>query len=82
MGLAPAATIFMPSAIMAADRMVAVVVPSPARSLVLDAACGRGPGKGRGVWRCARALRRRLVRTHPTGASAAAWAAASHKTCG
>ena len=40
-GLAPAATIFMPSAIIAADRMVAVVVPSPARSLVRAAACGR-----------------------------------------
>ena len=40
-GLAPAATIFMPSAMMAADRMVAVVVPSPAVSLVLAAACAR-----------------------------------------
>ena len=39
MGLVPAATIFMPSAMMAADRMVAVVVPSPAVSLVFDAAC-------------------------------------------
>jgi hypothetical protein len=29
-GLAPAATTFMPSLIRAADRMVAVVVPSPA----------------------------------------------------
>ena len=38
-GLAPAATIFMPSAMMAADRMVAVVVPSPAVSLVFAAAC-------------------------------------------
>ena len=39
MGLVPAATIFMPSAMMAALRMVAVVVPSPAVSLVLEAAC-------------------------------------------
>ena len=38
-GLVPAATIFMPSAMMAADRMVAVVVPSPAVSLVFAAAC-------------------------------------------
>lgn len=36
---APAATILMPSAMNAADRMVAVVVPSPAVSLVLAAAC-------------------------------------------
>ncbi|MND05739.1 hypothetical protein D3C83_267140 [compost metagenome] len=33
----PAATAFMPSRMMAAARTVAVVVPSPARSLVLDA---------------------------------------------
>ena len=39
-GLAPAATIFMPSAMIAALRMVAVVVPSPAVSLVFAAACG------------------------------------------
>ena len=39
MGLVPAATIFMPSAMMAALRMVAVVVPSPAVSFVFDAAC-------------------------------------------
>lgn len=39
MGLVPAATIFMPSAIIAALRMVAVVVPSPAVSLVFEAAC-------------------------------------------
>ena len=39
MGLVPAATIFMPSAMMAALRMVAVVVPSPAVSLVFEAAC-------------------------------------------
>ena len=45
-GLAPAATIFMPSAIMAADRMVAVVVPSPARSLVRAAACSSGGHRG------------------------------------
>mmetsp|Transcript_14962 Transcript_14962/g.28957 ORF Transcript_14962/g.28957 Transcript_14962/m.28957 type:complete len:237 (-) Transcript_14962:144-854(-) len=37
-GFAPAITIFIPSAIMAAERMVAVVVPSPATSLVLEAA--------------------------------------------
>lgn len=39
MGLVPAATIFMPSAMIAALRMVAVVVPSPAVSLVFEAAC-------------------------------------------
>ena len=39
-GLVPAATIFMPSAMKAADRTVAVVVPSPAVSLVRAAACG------------------------------------------
>ena len=39
MGLVPAATIFMPSAMMAALRMVAVVVPSPAVSFVFEAAC-------------------------------------------
>lgn len=33
-GLVPAATIFMPSAMMAALNMVAVVVPSPAVSFV------------------------------------------------
>lgn len=38
-GLAPAAMIFMPSAMKAAERMVAVVVPSPARSFVFCAAC-------------------------------------------
>ena len=37
-GLVPAATIFIPSAMMAALKMVAVVVPSPAVSLVLLAA--------------------------------------------
>jgi hypothetical protein len=37
--LVPDATIFIPSAINAADRMVAVVVPSPAVSLVRAAAC-------------------------------------------
>mmetsp|Transcript_5366 Transcript_5366/g.11781 ORF Transcript_5366/g.11781 Transcript_5366/m.11781 type:complete len:232 (-) Transcript_5366:34-729(-) len=37
-GLVPAATIFMPSAMKAADSTVAVVVPSPAVSLVLAAA--------------------------------------------
>mmetsp|Transcript_25842 Transcript_25842/g.49083 ORF Transcript_25842/g.49083 Transcript_25842/m.49083 type:complete len:214 (+) Transcript_25842:1426-2067(+) len=37
-GFAPAATIFIPSATNAADRMVAVVVPSPAWSLVREAA--------------------------------------------
>ena len=36
-GLAPAATFFSPSLTMACARMVAVVVPSPARSLVLEA---------------------------------------------
>mmetsp|Transcript_19657 Transcript_19657/g.54844 ORF Transcript_19657/g.54844 Transcript_19657/m.54844 type:complete len:210 (-) Transcript_19657:44-673(-) len=38
-GLVPDATIFMPSAMKAADSTVAVVVPSPAVSLVLAAAC-------------------------------------------
>ena len=37
MGLAPAATFFMPSLTMACARTVAVVVPSPAASLVLVA---------------------------------------------
>ena len=37
MGLAPAARFFMPSLIMACARTVAVVVPSPATSLVLVA---------------------------------------------
>src|SRR5699024_6787430 len=37
MGLAPAATFFMPSVTMAWARTVAVVVPSPAASLVLVA---------------------------------------------
>ena len=41
MGLVPAATIFMPSAMIAALRMVAVVVPSPAVSLVFEAACSQ-----------------------------------------
>ena len=41
MGFVPAATIFMPSAMMAALRMVAVVVPSPAVSFVFEAACAR-----------------------------------------
>mmetsp|Transcript_35593 Transcript_35593/g.87560 ORF Transcript_35593/g.87560 Transcript_35593/m.87560 type:complete len:218 (+) Transcript_35593:215-868(+) len=38
-GLVPAMTIFMPSVIIAALSTVAVVVPSPARSLVFCAAC-------------------------------------------
>ena len=37
-GLVPAMTIFIPSVIIAADKTVAVVVPSPARSLVFCAA--------------------------------------------
>ena len=57
MGLVPAATIFMPSAIIAALRMVAVVVPSPAVSLVLDAAC-----IGRNLKRLAHC--KELVQTH------------------
>mmetsp|Transcript_12188 Transcript_12188/g.56522 ORF Transcript_12188/g.56522 Transcript_12188/m.56522 type:complete len:201 (+) Transcript_12188:1322-1924(+) len=38
-GLVPAMTIFMPSVIIAAESTVAVVVPSPATSLVADATC-------------------------------------------
>ena len=38
-GLVPAMTIFMPSVIIAADKTVAVVVPSPAKSFVFCAAC-------------------------------------------
>ena len=37
MPLAPAATFFIPSRMMAREKIVAVVVPSPAMSLVLDA---------------------------------------------
>ena len=37
MGLVPAATFFKPSLIIACAKTVAVVVPSPAISLVLDA---------------------------------------------
>ncbi len=37
MGLAPAVTFFKPVRTMACARIVAVVVPSPARSLVLEA---------------------------------------------
>ena len=36
-GLAPAATFLRPSCTMACAKMVAVVVPSPAKSFVLDA---------------------------------------------
>mmetsp|Transcript_734 Transcript_734/g.1946 ORF Transcript_734/g.1946 Transcript_734/m.1946 type:complete len:347 (+) Transcript_734:636-1676(+) len=38
-GLVPAATTFIPSAIIAEESTVAVVVPSPAWSFVFDAAC-------------------------------------------
>ena len=50
MGLVPAATIFMPSAMMAALRMVAVVVPSPAVSFVFDAACAGHATQGHSLW--------------------------------
>src|SRR3989344_5822381 len=39
MGLAPAVMFFIPALTIAAARAVAVVVPSPATSLVLSAAC-------------------------------------------
>ncbi len=39
MGLTPAATCFIPSCTIACAKTVAVVVPSPATSAVLDATC-------------------------------------------
>mmetsp|Transcript_23883 Transcript_23883/g.43114 ORF Transcript_23883/g.43114 Transcript_23883/m.43114 type:complete len:207 (-) Transcript_23883:208-828(-) len=57
MGLAPAATIFIPSLTKAAERIVAVVVPSPASSLVRWAACSTSlapmfsTGSGRSISR-------------------------------